>query len=223
MSSCYSCATISQYTEFCPTCGRAYKSSATEESLAQSEQRNLDQQIYLRSQLQSQADWYQNQISALRDFQAAKQNLKEKPRKRNMDYSDEQYEAAYQDSRYFKSGRRCKGHDEYECDDCAQRSIKMHSGLSLLPAMMAQPKSFQSVDKIQMREEFEDQTEFVKKALNLDEEQMNKIKVKDLGKKLGEAKEQITVGQMKDLIKERIKMPGFLQSIFSWVFHIKIQ
>jgi hypothetical protein len=129
--------------------------------------------------------------------------------------------ATYKNKDFFESDGDCIQHSEYHCEDCALECLE-NGKTSMLPAIIAQPNAFQTVDKVQIRENFEDQIHFVKKALNLSDVQMDKIKVKDLGKKMNEAKEEITVGQMKDLIKERIKMPGFIQSFFRWIGSLRV-
>ena len=155
-----------------------------------------------------------------------KKRLEEEKRKKRIhmqieDYPKSAVTATYKNKEYFETNGYCVEHSDYHCEDCALACLE--SGrTSLLPAIIAQPQAFQSVDKIQMRENFEDQVRFIKKALNLSDAQMDKVKVKDIGKKMDEAKNEITVGQMKDLIKERIKMPGFIQSFFRWVGSFRV-
>lgn len=58
------------------------------------------------------------------------------------------------------------------------------------------------------------QTRFIKKALDIKDEDVKKIKVKDLSKKMKEAQEEITLGGVEELLEEDTKEAGgFLKGI----------
>jgi hypothetical protein len=127
-------------------------------------------------------------------------------------YTREEHQEAWNGD-YFDSGEDCTEHNTYHCRDCTKQALREMKEINL-PAIIAQPHDYNSVDKDDAKKNFENSVDFVKKALNLTDKKMDEIKVKDLGGRMKEAQEKITVGQMKSLLKERIKSKGVLETIF---------
>lgn len=106
-------------------------------------------------------------------------------------------------SRYFASDGSCREHDEYDCEECM---AKVNRSIALIPMQGSVGGS--ECDKAKAIENFDRQINFVRTVEGMDEEALNKIKVKDLPKVMAKAQENVTVGHMKKLLSG--DRPGIL-------------
>lgn len=113
-------------------------------------------------------------------------------------------------SKYFASDGSCHEHGDYDCGDCI---AKVNKSIALIPVNGVM--SGNDCDKAKAIENFDRQINFIRTVEGLDEEALNKIKVKDLPAALQKAQENVTVGHMKKLLSgDRPGVVGrFLQGV----------
>ncbi len=189
----------------CPTCGCYVDKEVVERSPGycgvghwKAMQADLERDKAERSQL----------MQTLAERLAGAERLK-------MSYDRENY-----DNDYFEQANLvCYKHADYKCTFCLRKSEvserkKMEEeNNNELSLIVAEPKKHRESTKEEAKENFGNQVDFVKTALNMTDKGMDKVKVKDLKKKVKEAHNKITIGQMKKLFNERIKDKGIVQTI----------
>lgn len=119
----------------------------------------------------------------------------------------------YKDPQYFDDDGVCFNHDIDECDECEELAKKSKS---LVAVAISKDRS---VGAEESKKNFLQQTEFVQVALDLKDKELDDIKVSDLGKKVKEAQQTITVGKMKKYLKIDKNFPekrGFVKSFIYW-------
>ncbi len=214
------CVTYSNV-RFCDYCGQEIKDrSSWQREYADQFVRMVEQQKVMMSQ--AHYAQMQQQILANEELRQALERLRNKDE--NMYTTEEQ--RIYRYSRHFNGSASCNRHDRYRCETCFKVAIEemqteedeeqfeeMDDRNSRLPALIVRGEEVKDTDKQKMKESFTAQTEFVKKALKLTDKQVDAIKVKDLVKKVKEGEEKITVGQMRELIKDKVKDKGVVETI----------
>ncbi len=194
-----------------PFCYACAESQARENEISQA--RNLYEQQ------QAEIRRYEEQIC--RDIERLKvayglktwpDTVKKPTSKMINGYTREQHKDVWE-GQYFDDDGYCNDHSEFHCEACTRVGLREMSN-SNLPAIIVEPTAYRDIDKMEAKRSFENNVDFVQKALKLTDTQTDSIKVKDLGKKVEEAQQKITVGQMKSLMTDRIKAKGFIESIW---------
>lgn len=116
-------------------------------------------------------------------------------------------------SKFFRDDGSCRDHDEYDCEECMG---KVNKSIAMIPIQGGAIGGGNECDRAKAIENFDRQINFIRTVSSLDEEALNKIKVKDLPKALAKAQEDVTVGHMKKLLSN--DRPGFIGRFVQGVF-----
>lgn len=110
-------------------------------------------------------------------------------------------------SDFFRRNGQCRDHDEFDCPDCRNRYMKSVRDTDTQAIILSTSSTVHdSSDEFEIQQRagraVERKIRFTAKGLNLSEEEINKIKVKDLPKYLKKAEDEITIGSLRQLLKE---------------------
>lgn len=131
-------------------------------------------------------------------------------------YSEEDVDKILNDSNIFDDYEDCKNHGNSECNVCITEGLKFMRTANL-PILLSEASQYKTVDKNEVKENFDSQVGFIQKGLGLTDKQINDLKVKEIPAKMKLAQDQITVGKMKELMEERLKPWGLIGTIIKYL------
>ena len=115
---------------------------------------------------------------------------------------------AYNNPKYFDRDGYCNDHREDHCDACQDLS----SAPTITAIAIRQDDSREAED---VKTNFGKQVEFIQAALDMDDEKLDKVKVKDMVALTRKGQDEITVGKMKKWLKiDKKNNLGVVGSLF---------
>lgn len=118
---------------------------------------------------------------------------------------------AYNNPKYFNRDGYCNDHNDHRCNICQD----LASAPTITAVAIRQDDSREAED---VKTNFSKQVEFIQAALDMDDEKLDKVKVKDMAGLTKQGQDEITIGKMKKWLKiDSKKNLGVIGSIYKQI------